>query len=214
MCVPRCAVLVLLVSVASCKRSPPVNDTAPPRPLLERYPIRPHVRWTEKRERDGVVTRRQREERWTKIIGRTPDTWDVETRDVDGDAEPFHARYSHLPEGLANVSVFDASNELPLVPPRVVLPIDARPGLEWGGEHRVGGKTSHRACRLVAYPSCPSSKEGIEERCTTRYADGRVVDVHNKWCGGIGQVGYESITRATGQEGVVRIWSEDLVDVK
>lgn len=176
--------------------------------MLERYPVRAHVTWTEKHERGGQVSSRRREERWLKTGA---SAWEVVTHDVGG-GSPFRARYALLPDGaLAQVAVFEGEVELRVEPPKIVLPSSARPGTTWGGEHRIGKHSSRRDCRLVAYADCA---QGIEERCTTSFEDGRTVEVNNKWCGGVGQIGYSSITRARGTEAIVKIWSEELTDVR
>ena len=203
----RASASLLLIVVAACRRTPQNLDAGDNRALLAKYPIRAHVQWTEWRDRGGQLSSRRREERWS---ARGKDTWDVVTTDVEGSTPPYHARYALLPEGLAQISVVDQGHDVPVVPPRISLPSDARIGIEWAGEHRVGSQTSHRKCKLVAYDKCPG---GIEEQCTTTYGDARQVDVHNRWCEGKGQVAYASITRAAGTDAVVRIWSEDLVDV-
>jgi hypothetical protein len=198
--------LLLVEVLLGCHRSPTLAN-GDPHALIARYPIRAHVRWTEWRDRGGQVSSRKREERWTP---RGTDTWDVVTSDVEGPAPPYHARYALLPAGLAQISVVDKGTDVPVTPPRLSLPSDARAGVSWDGEHHVGNQTSKRKCKLVAYDKCNG---GIEEQCTTTFGDGRQVDVHNRWCAGVGQVSYWSVTRAPGAEGSVRIWSEDLVDV-
>lgn len=203
----RTSLLVELLLLAGCHRAPPSVDAGDPRALLATYPIRAHVRWTEWRDRGGQLSSRRREERWTP---RGKDTWDVVTSDVEGPAPPYHARYSLLPAGLAQISVVDNGKDVAVTPPRLSLPSDARAGVAWEAEYRVGKQTSTRKCKLVAFDKCAG---GIEEQCTTTYGDGRQVDVHNRWCAGVGQVSYWSLTRAAGTDAVVRIWSEDLVDV-
>ncbi|MBI2395330.1 MAG: hypothetical protein HYV09_37520 [Deltaproteobacteria bacterium] len=202
----RVGIAVLVLTTLGCRRAPaPTTE-----PLLSRYPIRAHVRWTENMQRGGELSVRRREERWTKVA---PDTWDVLTRDTasGADARPFRARYALLPAGLAQVAVLEGERVLPVTPPKIALPTGARPGLSWGDEHDIDGHLSRRTCRLVAYDACA---DGLEEQCTTSFADGRVVEVHNRWCGRVGQVGYASTTRKAGHDDVVRIWSEDLADVR
>ncbi len=197
--------LLVIVMVLSCRRS---TETMPDaRPLLARYPIRPHVQWTERRERAGRVTTQRREERWT-IVGEA--TWEVVTIDVATGTPFYRARYSLLKDGLAQTAVLDGAKVVPVEPPRLALPLNTSVGFAWEQSHRVGTQQSRRSCSLVAFAGC---NDGIEQRCTTTYGDGRVVEVHNRYCGGIGMVGYSSTTRAVGSDETVRISSEDLVDV-
>lgn len=198
--------LLVLVVLVGCRRAPPPAATDS-RPLLTRYPIRPHVRWTEHRDRAGVVTKQRREEQWT-VVG--DGTWEVVTTDVDTGTPFYRARYSLLHGGLAQTAVLDAGKIVHVEPPRIALPLNTAVGNAWEATHRVGAQQSHRACKLVAYDKC---KDGIEQQCVTTYGDGRIVDVHNRYCGGIGMVGYASTTRRIGTEEVVRIWSDDLIDV-
>jgi hypothetical protein len=200
--VRRC--LIGICFVLACRRGTPSNAA---RPLLDRYPIRPHVQWTEHRERGGHITKHRRDERWT-ISGDA--TWDVVTTDVESGTAFYRARYSLLKDGLAQTALIDGAKIVPVEPPRLALPLNTAPGYAWERAHQVGTQQSHRACTLLAHDKCT---DGIEQRCTTTYADGRMVDVHNRYCGGVGMVGYSSTTRRFGSDEVVRIWSEDLVDV-
>jgi len=196
--------LLALAILVGCRRAPPTSSD--PRPLLVRYPIRAHVRWTEHRDRGGTVTTHRREEQWTSIGDAS---WEVVTTDVDTGTPFYRARYSLLLEGLAQTAVVEGAKVVAVDPPRLALPMNTTVGNAWERTHRVGSLQSRRACTLVAYDKC---KEGIEQRCTTTYGDGRIVDVHNRYCGGVGMVGYSSTTRRIGTDEVVHIWSEDLVD--
>jgi hypothetical protein len=193
---------LLVVAIVSCKRPP---TEAPP--LLSSYPIRPHVRWTEVHDDSGKVQKRAREERWTK----TGDgTWDVETTDVETGTVFYRARYALTKEGLAQTAVLDGPKVVPVEPPRVALPSPLTIGAEWERAHRVGAQRSDRSCRVREYDKC---RGGIDVQCTTTYADGRIVEVHNRYCEGVGIVAYRSTTGGVGADRVVRIWSEDLRDV-
>lgn len=197
------SLLVAVVFASACRKHEP-----PPPPLLARYPIRPHVQWTEHRDRFGTKTTQRREERWTAI---GEGTWDVVTSDVETGKPFYRARYSLLKDGLAQTGVFEGAAFVSVTPPRIALPLDTTVGNQWERTHTVGKHTSTRRCELVAAEGC---RDGIEQRCTTTYEDGRIVDVHNRYCGGIGMVGYSSTTKKLGSDEVVRIWSEDLIDVR
>jgi hypothetical protein len=197
---------VIAVLSAACRRSPAENSD--PHALLQRYPLRPHVEWTEWSDRAGAVSARAREEVWTQI-GKS-DAWDVITRDRASDKPPYHARYALTKDGLVQTAIFDGPNEIPVIPPKLTLPTDPTPGKKWEAEHSIGRSAVKRSCNLIAYDKC---KQGIDEHCRSVYEDGRIVEVHNRWCAGVGQVSYASVTRTVGSDTVIRIWSEDLVDV-
>jgi len=200
----RALFLAVAIVASGCRRAPPPS----PKPLLERYPIRTHVQWTEHRDRFGKLTKQVREERWTSV---GDGTWDVVTIDVATGTPFYRARYSLLKNGLAQTAVLDGSKTVSVEPPRLTLPLDTTIGTAWEQTHHVGAQQSNRRCEIVAYPTCA---DGIEQRCTTTYGDGRIVEVHNRYCGGVGMVGYSSVTKKLGTDEVVRIWSEDLIDVR
>lgn len=192
--------------LAACHRTP--EKPADPRKLLELYPLRPHVQWVEWRDNRGSITSRAREETWTRDGNR--DVWDVITKDREGDATPYHARYALTADGLVQTAIFEGAREIEVRPPKLTLPADPREGRAWEGEHTMGNLVVKRSCKLLAFAKCAG---GIEEQCRSVFPDGRMVDVHNRWCRGVGQVSYASITRTAGSDAVIRIWSEDLVDV-
>lgn len=191
----RRVVLPLLVLVAACRH----EDT---RPVLTRFPIRPHVRWDERIDREGKVQVLAREESWTSTA---PNVWDVTTTDVQTGVAFYRARYALTDEGLAQIAVLDRDRVVPVEPPRLALPARPVVGYSWQRDHQVGAQRTHRACDVGAWTGC---KGGIEVRCTTRYEGGRTVDVHNRYCDGVGIVGYESNT-----DGKILIKSENLADV-
>ena len=175
--------------------------------MLERFPIRPHVGWNERIERAGKVTVLAREERWTEVA---PKVWDVVTTDVETKTAFYRARYALTKEGLSQIAVLDGARVVPVEPPRLALPLDPKAGFSWQRDHQVGAQRTHRSCSLTTWRPADGSgcNGGLEVACTTRYADGRTVDVRNRYCEGVGIVGYESNT-----DGKVFIRSENLTDL-
>lgn len=187
--------LVALTLLTACRR----EDS---RPVLTRFPIRPHVRWDERIDRGGKVQVLAREEKWTST---SQGRWDVETTDVETGVAFYRARYALTEEGLAQIAVLDRDRVVPVEPPRIALPARPAVGFSWQRDHQVGTQRTHRACTVGAWTGCQG---GIEVRCTTRYEGGRTVDVRNRYCDGVGIVGYESNT-----DGKIFIKSENLGDV-
>lgn len=194
--VPR--LLLLLLLLVGCRGAEDRGD----RPLLQRYPIRGHVKWKEEIARDGRLAVLEREERWVESA---PSVWDVTTLDVATQTPFYRARYALTEEGLAQTAVLDGDRVVPVNPPRLALPPRPRPGATWNVSHVVGPQRSERSCEIAAYADC---RGGLEVRCTTRYGDGRKVEVKNRYCEGVGIVGYESHT-----DGKIHISSSELTDI-
>ncbi|MGZ6087788.1 MAG: hypothetical protein ACXWUE_30230 [Polyangiales bacterium] len=192
-------VLILFSILAACSKE---------RPVLERYPLRTHVRWTETIDQNGAIRVRKREELWTKSAGQK-NTWDVVTTDVGG-ANAYHARYALTEQGLAQTAIFDCGTEVAVEPPKITLPASPKPGNAWKSWHLSGTAKYLRACDIAKQEGCEG---GIVVHCTATYGDGRIVDVKNKFCAGVGQVSYESTTVKQGSDDKIHIISEDLVDV-
>jgi hypothetical protein len=182
-----------LLALAACSRE---------RPVLERYPLRTHVRWTETIDQNGAIRVRKREERWTAIAGK-PDAWDVVTTDVGG-ANGYHARYALTAQGLVQTSIFEGTTEIAVEPPKITLPAAPKPGSAWKSWHASGVSVYQRSCEISRHEGCEG---GIVVHCRATYPDGRIVDVKNQFCAGVGQVAYESTTVKEGSADKIHITS-------
>lgn len=177
--------------------------------MLDRYPLRTHVQWTETIDQNGAIRVRKREERWTKVAGER-DAWDVVTTDVGG-GNAYRARYALTAQGLAQTAIYEGETRVPVEPPKITLPLEPKPGTTWKFWHASGISVYQRSCDIAAHDGCEG---GIVVHCSATYPDGRIVDVKNAFCAGVGQVSYESTTVKQGSDDKIHITSEDLVDVK
>jgi hypothetical protein len=217
----RGTLLAMLVACTfACRRDeggaikePPPKHARKPKTtpaLLDRYPIRRHVEWTDNNEMDGKKTTTRMEEIWTPLDDAKVRAWKVVSRPIDKSEPDIESRYELRPEGIVYVSITIDGTVIGIEPPKLSLPVDAHVGQTWGGAHLVGKKANDRRCRLTEHDGC---SDGLEEQCTTEYPDGRKTEVANHYCGGIGWSGYTSRTvQADGKS--QRNWSTEVTDAK
>ncbi len=193
------ALVVGLILTAGCQK---------PTPLLQEYPVRPHVRWTERTTLpNGSVTDEPMEEIWEPTKGPVP-SWLVRTTTRPGtkSARTLVGRYELRAIGLVCAGTSARDEPAEITPAKLVLPRAPKAGASWRGLHRVRGRNVERACTLVEYDACAG---GLELRCTVEDGD-TVTEVKNRYCRGVGVVGY--VSRTTRGAEVVTVESRDLVD--
>ena len=129
------------------------------------------------------------------------------TRPRTATARALVARYELRALGLVCAGTSAREEPAEITPAKLVLPRVPRIGTSWRGIHRVRGHNVERACALVDHAACEG---GLELRCTVEEGD-TVTEVKNRYCRGIGIVGY--VSRTTRGAEVVTVESRDLVDV-
>ena len=184
-----------------------VSSAQSPKPLLERFPLRLHQRWTEHTEEEGTVKVEQVEETWTPLGN---DIWEALAHVVGAPAKPaLRIRYALTDAGLVNTGVGEGDVMGTYDHPRVVLPIDAHAGQAWESTHSLSGlPAARRACHIDAAPECSG---GLRVECALHRPDGSIFTDAQLYCEGVGWAGHRS--SHTGIDGVTvasRSWSDDM----
>jgi hypothetical protein len=187
------------------------TPTSSPRGLLQRFPLRLHTTWTDRREALGRTTRDTAEERWIPVA---PDTWDVvmvERRGPDGGAPALATRFVIRPEGIVAIGTRFESTYDPYDVPQLWLPADARLDRSWKEQHAPPAEPRERACRIDENPACA---DGVAVTCTRTFSSGEVTVQTHLFCDGIGWTGYSlTTTDVDGKTIVERRFGEDVRDL-
>lgn len=90
-------------------------------------------------------------------------------------------------------------------PMQVVLPMGAKVGDSWEGEHRKGASLSIRSCEILEAKVCD---RGLVVVCESK-RDGGVVVLRDHFCPDLGWVGFEAMVQTPNQH-PMQMWSEEV----
>jgi hypothetical protein len=84
-------------------------------------------------------------------------------------------------------------------PPQIHLPGNARPGMSWEEDYKLGSDAKHRSYRIDAFARCVGHAVGVTVVQLSRTASGTTVEARQDYCEGVGMVGADvMVTRTNG----------------
>ncbi|MEO7096644.1 MAG: hypothetical protein ABI175_25525 [Polyangiales bacterium] len=160
---------------------------APLRPILQRFPLRPHTTWTDRSEVAGRTSVQTVEERWLLVDAATWDVAMVDRRSPEAGLEPLATRFTLRGEGIFAIGTRFEKTYDPYDAPHLWLPADAHVGQTWKETHAPPAQPLERACRIDANRACTG---GLAVECRKTLSTGEITVQTQLFCEGVGWTGY------------------------
>jgi hypothetical protein len=205
-----CALALVTVAVVGCRAKSSVQaravdgERAPPHgpDLRTLYPLAKHSTWSDEEDEKG----KQRTLHWDSRCTELPPFADGEVvtecveQNVEGLEDTVTRRLAYRREGLVVLSSASGAHLRVFDPPRLLIPVDPRPGTRWRHDREVDGVALREEYEVLPPESCEGS---VVIAMTYTFEWGAVEKVTMKYCAHRGEVA-EIIDVTKGAEHIIR----------